>query len=181
MHHPASTTGMLGANATTTIPSEPPTKPITIQGRRMPRCEDVRSLILPKNGLATIAKKEPTPVTSPKLFGARSMPTSELIIKAKVTSTGARNIRVVPIYASVYSEMKPQPTRFTPGDPAVRPSRLRFGNSNPFNPHVDILPNRKERHEIPTRRNATLPGPRYGIQDPWGALSQPRDWLLPAG
>ena len=83
---------------------------MTIQGRRMPSCDDVRSLILPKNGLATIANKEPVPATTAKLFGACSIPTSELTFNANVTSSGARKIRLVPIKANVYSEMKPQPT-----------------------------------------------------------------------
>lgn len=47
---------MLGAKARSRIPNEPPTRPITIHGRRMPRRDEVRSLILPKNGLATKGK-----------------------------------------------------------------------------------------------------------------------------
>ena len=49
---------MLGANATTRTPREPPTRPMTIHGRRMPSFDEVRSLILPKNGLAKIDSKE---------------------------------------------------------------------------------------------------------------------------
>ena len=37
---------MLGANATMRMPREPPTRPTTIQGRRMPSRDDVRSLSL---------------------------------------------------------------------------------------------------------------------------------------
>ena len=100
-----------------------------IQGRRMPSREEVRSLSLPKNGLPTIASSEPIPVTSAKLFGACSIPTSELTFKANVTSTGAMNTRVVPMYANAYSEMKPHPTRCSaassgpcpePSNPAMR-------------------------------------------------------------
>ena len=54
MHHPTRTTGMLGASATTRTPSEPPSRPMTIHGRRIPHGEEVRSLILPKKGFATI-------------------------------------------------------------------------------------------------------------------------------
>ena len=89
MHHPARTTGMLGASATMRMPREPPTRPRIIQGRRMPNCEVVRSLILPKKGLAKIASSAPTPATSARLFGASSIPTSELTFNGKVTSTGA--------------------------------------------------------------------------------------------
>jgi hypothetical protein len=77
----------------------------------MPSREEVRSLSLPKNGLPTIANNEATPVTSPRLTGARSIPTSELTFNANVTSNGARNTRLVPNCASVYVAMKPQPTR----------------------------------------------------------------------
>ena len=98
---------MLGANATTRMPSEPPTRPMIIHGRRMPSGDAVRSLILPKNGLPTIASRAPIPATSARLFGARSIPTSESTFKARVTSKGARNSRLVLMYASVYSEIKP--------------------------------------------------------------------------
>ncbi len=101
---------MLGASATTPIPTEPPARPLTIQGRRMPSRDVVRSLIRPKNGLATMASRAPTAATSARLAGARSLPTSESTFKAKVTSRGARNSRLVLIYASVYSAMKPHPT-----------------------------------------------------------------------
>ena len=107
---------MLGASATTRTPAEPPTKPMTIHGRRMPSCDEVRSLILPKNGLPNIAKKAPVPATSARLSGARSIPTSELTFNAKVTSKGARNSSEVLMYANVYSEMKPHPTRCVAGD-----------------------------------------------------------------
>src|SRR5688572_33141744 len=86
MHHPTNTTGMFGASATTRTPKEPPTRPMTIQGRRMPSREEVWSLNLPKNGLPTMANRAPVPVTSARLLVACSMPTSELTFKAKVTS-----------------------------------------------------------------------------------------------
>ncbi len=116
MHQPKRTTGMPGASATMRMPREPPTRPVTIQGRRMPHCDDVRSLILPKNGLPNMATRAPMPVTSAKLLGACSIPTSELTFSANVTSAGARNTRQVLMYANVYSEMKPHPTRCTAGD-----------------------------------------------------------------
>ena len=94
--HPTRTTGMLGASATTRTPRHPPIRPMTIQGRRMPSGDVVRSLILPKNGLPTIASRAPTPVTSAKLVGACSIPTSELTFSARVTRSGAMSTRVVP-------------------------------------------------------------------------------------
>jgi hypothetical protein len=101
----------LGANATMRMPRDPPPRPPTIQGRRMPHRDDVRSLSLPKNGLPSIATMEPVPATSARLFGACSIPTSELTFKARETSSGARNTSEVPMDASAYSEMKPHPTR----------------------------------------------------------------------
>ena len=62
MHHPRRTTGTLGASATMRTPREPPTRPMTIHGRRMPSRDVVRSLILPKNGLPNMATREPIPV-----------------------------------------------------------------------------------------------------------------------
>src|SRR3954453_7744302 len=115
MHDPTRTIGMLGASATTRMPREPPTRPAIIHGTRIPHRDDVRSLILPKNGLLTMANRAPTPAMSAKLFGALSIPTSELTFSARVTSRGARNSRQVPMYANVYREMKPQATRCTPG------------------------------------------------------------------
>ena len=101
---------MLGANATTRIPADPPSSPITIQGRRMPSVEVVRSLSLPKNGLANMARNAPIPATSERLLGARSVPTSALTFNDRLTSRGARNSRMVPMYASAYSATKPQRT-----------------------------------------------------------------------
>jgi hypothetical protein len=84
---------------------------MTIHGRRMPSFDEVRSLIFPKNGLAKIDSREPVAATSAKLFGACLIPTSALTFSAKVTSSGARNTRLVLMNANVYSEMKPHPTR----------------------------------------------------------------------
>src|ERR687884_2311309 len=89
------TTRMLGATAIARIPDEPASRPITIHGRRLPQRQEVRSLILPKNGLATIDNSPPTPATSDKLFGARCVRTSEFTLRASVTSRGARNRRLV--------------------------------------------------------------------------------------
>ena len=79
---------------------------MTIQGRRMPSRDEVRSLILPKNGLPNMASRAPTSATSARLSGARSIPTSELTFNAKVTSRGAMNSRLVLMYASVYRRRK---------------------------------------------------------------------------
>ena len=88
---------MLGATATTRIPADPPSSPITIQGRRMPSGEAVRSLSLPKNGLANMARNAPTPATSERLLGARSVPTRSLTFNDRLTSSGARKSRMVPM------------------------------------------------------------------------------------
>ena len=63
----------------------------------MPIRDEVRSLILPKNGLAKIASREPVPVTSARPLGARSIPTSELTLRARETSRGAMNTSEVPM------------------------------------------------------------------------------------
>jgi hypothetical protein len=76
----------------------------------MPSGDAVRSLILPKNGLANMARNAPTPATSERLVGARSEPTSALTFNDRLTSKGARKRRMVPMYASAYSAMKLQPT-----------------------------------------------------------------------
>jgi hypothetical protein len=55
----------------------------------------VRSLIRPKNGFPMIVNRAPVPATSDKLSGARSVPTSEFTLRASVTSSGARNSRLV--------------------------------------------------------------------------------------
>jgi hypothetical protein len=102
---------MLGANATVRTPADPPSNPMIIQGRRIPSREEVRSLNSPKNGLPTMAIREPIPVTSPRLLGGCSMRTRVLIFRANVTSRGARKTTLVPTCATAYSEMKPQPTR----------------------------------------------------------------------
>jgi hypothetical protein len=113
---------MLGASATTRMPREPPTRPMTIQGRRMPSRDEVRSLILPKNGLPTIASRAPVPATRARLSGARSIPTSELTFNAKVTSKGAMNSREG---ADVRQRVQRDET---PSDPVCR-GRLRLQRS----------------------------------------------------
>ena len=94
-HHPIKTTGRSGASATTRMPRDPPTRPMSIQGRRIPHRDDVRSLSRPKNGLPNIETRAPTPVTRARLLGAWSIPTSALTLRARVTSAGARNSRHV--------------------------------------------------------------------------------------
>ena len=87
---------MLGATATVRMPRQPPARPTSIQGLRMPHREVVRSLSLPKNGLATIASREPMLVTSASRPGAWSMPTSALTLRARETSSGARSSSAAP-------------------------------------------------------------------------------------
>src|SRR5918911_864370 len=111
MHQPTRRIVMSGARATMRMPREPPTRPMTIHGRRMPKRDDVRSLSLPKIGFANMANSAPVPATSARLLGACWIPTSEFTFNARVTSRGARNSRLVLMKASVYSAMKPQPTR----------------------------------------------------------------------
>jgi hypothetical protein len=97
VHQPRRTTVTFGARATVKMPRLPPARPATIHGLRMPYVEDVRSLSLPKNGLATIDNSEPTLVTSASRPGAASMPTRSLTFNANETSSGARNSREVPV------------------------------------------------------------------------------------
>ena len=122
---------MSGASATMRMPREPPARPITIHGRRMPSRDAVRSLILPKNGLPTMASRAPVPATSAKLSGARSIPTSEFTFKAKVTSRGAMNNRLVLMYANAYSAIKPQPTWCAAGSSDSRAASAAVRYFNP--------------------------------------------------
>src|SRR5579862_2691847 len=142
IHHPASTTGTLGASATIRMPREPPARPVTIQGRRMPSFDVVRSLIRPKNGLPTMATMAPTPATRARLAGACRIPTSESTFKANVTSKGARNSREVLMYATVYSEMKPHPTRCTAGAEGSSAATAALGPVNPSHPAARAQPGR---------------------------------------
>ncbi len=100
----------LDAMATVMMPMVPPARPTSIQGRRLPRREVVRSLSRPKKGLLTSANSEPAPVIRARLRGARSMPTSSLTLRASVTSSGARNSSAPPAYDNVYRAMKHGPT-----------------------------------------------------------------------
>src|SRR5439155_3394919 len=131
MHHPTRTTGMLGANATITMPRVPPTRPMTSHGRRMPSRDEVRSLILPKKGLPNIATRAPIPATSAKLLGARSIPTRELTLSGKVTRIGAWKTRLVLMNANVYSDMNPQPTLCAPGDSSASAASAAISYFNP--------------------------------------------------
>jgi hypothetical protein len=74
---------------------------MTIHGRRMPSRDQVRSLILPKNGLPNIDTRAPIPATSPRFLGACWIPTSELTLSGKVTRIGARKTRLVLMNANV--------------------------------------------------------------------------------
>jgi len=74
--------------------------------------EEEAGLVLPKNGLPTIAIRAPIPATRARLLpGARSIPTSELIFSASVTGKGASSTRMVDMYAAVQRAMKTHPTR----------------------------------------------------------------------
>lgn len=95
------------------MPTDPPARPITIQGRRIPHRDEVRSLSLPLSGLPNIATSEPTPATTAKLPGACLMPTRESIFSASVTSNGEISSRMQPMNAAVYRAMKVQVTRCT--------------------------------------------------------------------
>ena len=107
---------------------------MTIHGRRMPSRDEVRSLILPKNGFPTIASREPIPVTTDRLFGACSIATSEFILSARLTSRGARKTREVLMNASAYNEMKPHPTRCA----AASPPRSSVGTSSGVGMPLDL-------------------------------------------
>ena len=107
---------MLGATATTRMPPQPPARPMTIHGRRIPNLEVVRSLILPKNGLPTMATRAPVPATSARLAGARSIPTRALIFNGNVTNVGARKTRLVLMNANAYSAVKRHPIGCSAGD-----------------------------------------------------------------
>src|SRR5256884_6513733 len=131
MHHPTRTTAMLGANATTRMPTVPPTRPMTIHGRRMPSREEVRSLILPNNGLPNIAARAAIPATSARLFGACLIPTSELTLSGKVTSNGARKTRLVLMNANVYSDMNPHPILCATGDSGASTASAAISYFNP--------------------------------------------------
>jgi hypothetical protein len=123
MHQPTSTTEMLGAVATTRVPAAPTTNPVTIQGRRIPARDVVRSLSRPNSGLATMDSSDPMPATMARLRGAASMPTRSLTFKASDTSSGARNSREPPVEDSPYRVMKAQPTCLVgPGVAAADPT-----------------------------------------------------------
>ena len=105
---------MLGASATMRMPAEPPTRPMTIHGRRMPSRDAVRSLILPKNGLPTMASRAPTPATSARLFGACSIPTSEFTFNGQGDQQGRDEQQ-----AGAHVRQRVQRDE-TPSDPACR-------------------------------------------------------------
>ena len=68
------------------MPKVPPARPTIIHGRRMPHRDVVRSLKRPKSGFATRATSDPVAATNDRLEAARSVPTSESTLRAKVTS-----------------------------------------------------------------------------------------------
>ena len=55
--------------------------------------------------------REPVAAMSERLFGARSVPTSELTFNARVTRSGAIRTSVVAKYAAAYDAMNARPTR----------------------------------------------------------------------
>src|SRR5438132_3791135 len=131
IHHPTRTTAMLGANAIIRMPTVPPSRPMTIHGRRMPSRDQVRSLILPKKGLPNIATRAPSPATSARLLGACLIPTSELTLSGKVTSNGARKTRLVLMNANVYRDMNPHPTLCATGDSGASAASAAISYFNP--------------------------------------------------
>ena len=150
---------MLGASATMRMPKEPPTRPMTIHGRRMPSREAVRSLIRPKNGLPNNATRAPIPATSARRLGARSIPTSESTFNAKETSKGARNSRLVLMYANVYSETKPHPTRRAPGGSgaSAASAAVRSFNPRPAVPGRAVAPaNRTTREDMAISKDMVI-------------------------
>ncbi len=102
---------MFGATATSRTPRQPPTRPMTIHGRRIPNRDVVRSLILPKNRFPNIATSAPTPATSARLSGAFSIPTRAFTFNGIVTNRGARKTRLVLMNANTYRAMNIRPTR----------------------------------------------------------------------
>ena len=100
-----------------TAPATPSSASAT--SRRMPGRDEVRSLIFPKNGLPNIANGEPILATSAKLFGACSIPKSELTFSAKVTSSGEEHQGGAHVRRRVQRH-EPHPTRCRP-----RPRQIR--------------------------------------------------------
>jgi hypothetical protein len=131
----------------------------------MPSGDAVRSLIRPKNGLPTIDTRAPIPATNARLAGARSIPTSESTFKAKVTSTGARNSRLVLINANVYSEIKPHPTRCAAGEEGSSAASAAVRYFNPANPAVagrygwaaEVLPRARKRQALRSPQDGWTP------------------------
>jgi hypothetical protein len=82
------------------MPKDPPARPTIIHGRRIPHRDVVRSLNRPNRGFATRATSDPVAATSDRLEAARSAPTSELILSARVTRSGAMKTRLVARYAA---------------------------------------------------------------------------------
>lgn len=82
------------------MPTVPPARPSSIQGRRIPNREVVRSLSLPDNGLANRARNEPAANVSARRPGASSAPTRSPTFNASVTSNGAISIKQLAVNAS---------------------------------------------------------------------------------
>src|SRR5437868_305144 len=97
---------MAGARAIMSKPMVPVITPPTIQGRRMPRRERVRSLSLPKSGLATRAKIAPMPRMSER---SPASPFASICAmrRGRATIIGVSSAIQVPKYAA----MKTGPTR----------------------------------------------------------------------
>src|SRR5207248_4515288 len=91
-------------------PMVPVITPPTIQGRRMPRRERVRSLSLPKSGLATRAKIAPMPRMSER---SPASPFASIcaMCRGRATIIGVSSAIQVPKYAAAYAAMKTGPTR----------------------------------------------------------------------
>jgi hypothetical protein len=76
-----------------------------------------------------------------------------------VTSKGARNSRLVLMYASVYSEMKPHPTRCAPGGPGSSAASAAVRSFNPRRAvpgQAAALANRATREDMMTRKDLVI-------------------------
>ena len=110
---------MLGANATTTMPREPPARPPSIQGRRMPIRDEVRSLILPKNGLAKIASREPVPVDERQAARCPVDPDQRVDLEGEGDQQGGDEHQRGP-QVGQRVQRDESPTDPTPAEPSVR-------------------------------------------------------------
>ncbi len=147
--------------------------------------------------MANIASKEPTPATSAKLSGARSIPTSDSTFRANVTSKGAISSRMLDMKAAVYRAMKPQTDRGAlSGEPvsgaasavgyfststAAQPTQSR-GRAGLFRGEVVVVaPLLESKLHIPARRPGAVARPRLNERLSGAARSSLTVLSAPAG